>query len=148
MLSAFRKNWVAIVFLVAVVGSYFGGRQDSINRDRAQSKQLITGCERSTERGVLLAAYQQTTSDVRRAAGTPKDIVAADRYQMFALGNIEQLQLPRGLIIKVHTDTNLSTGQALIQSVVPGVNEAGEDIYRLRPAAKVVVHQGCVEAYG
>jgi transaldolase len=150
-MRSLRDNWVAIVVLAAIFLSFFIGRHDAIQRDNQRADEQrkaqvaqIAGCQRNTERGVLFAAYQQRTSDVRRAAGEPKDIKAADEYQAFSLGGVEQLTLPVGFLdsLKVPTHT------AVTRSVDLTTNKRGERVYRLKPMTKKVIKKGCIEAYG
>lgn len=145
-MQSLRNNWVAIVFIFAVVASFVVGQQESKQRDEAQRTQLVAGCSRTSERSVLDAAYKQKTSDVRRAAGTPKDIVAADEYQKFSLGGVDLIPLPAE-VREAMASGELHPQDALIRAVVESTNAAGDPIYRLTPEARAVVKQGCVEAY-
>lgn len=139
-----EKNWVLIVFVVAVFASFVVSNKESHDRDRRQASQLVLGCQRTSERSVLLAAYQQKTADVRRAAGTQKDIAAATQYEMFSRGSLNLVPLPSGLLKRYR---EVSNSEALHLAVYKTISQTGEPMYRVRASVREILHQGCVEAY-
>lgn len=141
-----RANAIFVIFLVAVVASFVVSNQESARRDSVQRAQLVSGCSRTGEARILNAAYKQKTSDVRRAAGTPPDIKAADAYELFALGEANLVPLPAKVEAALR-ERKFDLSKALIDSIELGRDAAGKQIYQLTPKAKAVIRAGCVEAY-
>lgn len=141
-----RDNWFAAVFLAAIVISFVVSTHQTRMQDRAQAEQVIAGCLRQAERAVLLSAYQQQTANVRRAAGTSRDLAAAKEYQRFALGNLALIPIP-GEVRDAMRKGRIDMPSSLFEAVEPAQNLAGDEIYALRPEAEEILHRGCREAY-
>jgi hypothetical protein len=129
-----RQHIWTVIILGAIVLSFAVSNHESTRRDSAQRAQLVTGCIRSSERSVLDAAYKQTTSDVRRAAGTKPDIQAANMYQRFALGGLKLVPLPESSIQKARAGS-VDIPDALKASIQVGHDVVGDEIYELTPSA-------------
>lgn len=144
-----QDKFIAPLVLGAVVASFLVSNHDSKARDRDQAAQLVRGCDRSSEKSILDAAYKQTTSDVRRSTSKHKgdaDWKAANKYERFALGSIALVPLPPD-VVKAMADGRLDPSKALIRAVVVRKDSAGKPIYRVSEQARKILHQGCVEAY-
>ena len=111
--------------------------------DRRQAKTYVIdqtlrsrkGCQRTSARAALTIAYQRATARTRRAAGTPKDLEAADRYDAYATGALDYIPAP-----KVIASPELMTAATLVE-------EKGIKKYVLTPRALWLQKQGCLEAY-
>ncbi len=129
-----KDNWVAIIFILAVLGSFVVAREDSKTRDRAQHTQLVEGCKRNSARAALIGAYQHETAEARRASG---DFDVAEKYDAFRLASFELIPVPEGL----------DPGDMSLAEVEP-VTQGGKIVkYRLTKRATALQAAGCERAY-
>jgi hypothetical protein len=133
-MSWIRHNWLALVVLVAIVGSFFVARADSIQRDADQADALIEGCVSSNTARALVAAFQHRTADARRSTG---DIGIANDYDAFARGQ------ESNLIAAKYTDDPSAAAQVIVRE-----DENGQLAVELTPESEALISESCAKFYG
>lgn len=132
-MSFLRKNWIAVVFLAAVVAFFVVSNHESSVRDHVQHVQLVNSCKRGAARTAIVAAYQHRTADARRATG---DTAIADDYDAYALGSVASIPAPPGV----------SAGDPTMVEVHRVSMPGGKYMFELTAHAKALQAAGCEHA--
>lgn len=124
---------VAPVILVAIVASFVLGNKESADRDRAQAKQLVLGCERTSKRAAYLAASNYDVARARVARGEP-----AEARKAAALGDgvIWTIPVPKGV-----------TPTPALAAVTYTKDGGGRTVAQLTPEALRLQAKGCEAAF-
>jgi hypothetical protein len=131
----FKRNWLAIFFIVAIVASFFFTERESRQRDDAQAQQLVAGCIRGAERIAYNAAFQYDAADTREATG---DLAVAERYRAEADGQVRTMARPDHLV----------SLQAMTRVVFQRDAHGRVTKAALTPEARALQVAGCEKAFG
>ena len=131
-----RSNLLAIVVLVAIIASFAIGLHEANVAERTARIDNAASCVRANARTALTAAYQRTTADARRVAGTLADTLIADDYAAYAHGSAAYLEIAR-----YHNHPGEATR-------VRRVEIEGEPGYVLTQKAYALVEEGCSRSFG
>lgn len=122
------QNWIAIVFVIAVIASYAIQRDERVTADKQQKAAAVAGCVRASVRPALGAAFDLQAAVARSADGNSS---IARAYQKLANGLIATIPAPAGF-----------AGSPLLAEIYYTNDEA-----RLTARARRLQRQGCEEAY-
>lgn len=131
-----RDNWIALVFIIAVVASFVVNRQESLDRDRKSVAAQVQGCVSNSARTAVGAQGWLRLSDRVRERGNPGDSRSADTYAATAGGMIAEIVAPKGY-----------EGSPTLVEVVEVKNDYGKLIIRPTARAKDLHRLGCEDRY-
>jgi hypothetical protein len=129
-----KQHLVAVAFLIVLAVAYFAQKEEGHRADVKQRNALVTGCQRTSARTAVIAAWTLDASRTRAASG---DKDAAARYEGYAIAIRESIPA-----VPAHK------GDPKIADVEEINNpRTGKLTYRLTDDAKALQQAGCEFVY-
>lgn len=91
-----RDNWIAVVFILAVIASFVVNQRQSVNADNRQTANVVEGCVSNSVRTAIGAQGWMRLSERVAERNNRGDQVSAGRYAAVAGGMIAQIAAPPG----------------------------------------------------